>query len=188
MRTWVVDYVSTEEVYWQVPGDDVDLHNLPSRAFDSAREREKTEAIFNDYAKTHVVDPELNDRFAELGNDRIRRAPFRYYVRLPMLRIADMWLRPRTEMLPLNTRWWEYGDDTRACVIATLWGVLNLLFLLAAVMGVVRGPRPRLSRDDAVVRAVAVRVSGDDGKSRAALHPRMFSRGAGAGCSVVVGV
>ena len=143
MRTWVVDYVSTEEVYWQVPGDDVDLHNLPSRAFDSAPEREKTQAIFNDYAKTHFVGPELNARFAELATERIKRAPLRYYVWLPALRIADMWLRPRTEMLPLNTRWWEYGNDTRSSVVATLWGALNLLFLFAAVMGLVRGPRPR---------------------------------------------
>ena len=143
MRTWVVDYVSTEEVYWQVPGDNVDLQNLPSRAFDSAQEREKTQAIFDDYAKTHVVDPELNARFAELANERIKRAPLRYYVWLPALRIADMWLRPRTEMLPLNTRWWEYSDDTEGCVLATLWGALNLLFLFAAVMGLVRGPQPR---------------------------------------------
>ncbi len=143
MRTWVVDYVSTEEVYWQVPGDNVDLQNLPSRAFDSAQEREKTQAIFDDYAKTHVVDPELNARFAELANERIKRAPLRYYVWLPALRIADMWLRPRTEMLPLNTRWWEYSDDTEGCVLATLWGALNLLFLFAALMGLVRGPQPR---------------------------------------------
>ena len=61
----------------------------------------------------------------------------------PALRIADMWLRPRTEMLPLNSRWWEYADDTQDCVLATLWGALNLLFLAAAVMGVVRGPRPQ---------------------------------------------
>jgi hypothetical protein len=53
-----------------------------------------------------------------------------------------MWLRPRTEMLPLNTRWWEYANDTESGVLATLWGVLNLLFLFAAVMGLVRGPRP----------------------------------------------
>ncbi len=143
MRTWVVDYVSTEEVYWQVPGDDVTLQDLPSRAFDSAQQRETTQAIFNDYAKTHFVDPELNARFAELANERIKQAPFRYYVWLPALRIADMWLRPRTEMLPLNTRWWEYANDTESSVLATLWGVLNLLFLFAAAMGVVRGPRPR---------------------------------------------
>jgi len=143
MRTWIVDYVSTEEVYWQVPGDDVDLNNLPSRAFDDQQQREQTQAIFNDYRTTHFVGPELNARFAELANERVRRHPLRYYLWLPILRIGDMWLRPRTEMLPLDTRWWEYVDDPRACFIATLWGLLNVLFLFAAVMGVVRGPRPR---------------------------------------------
>ena len=54
-----------------------------------------------------------------------------------------MWLRPRTEMLPLDTRWWEYADDTQDCVLATIWGAINLLFVLAAVMGLIRGPRPR---------------------------------------------
>lgn len=143
VRTWVVDYVSTEEVYWQIPGDEFDFRLLPSRAFDSAQEREQTQAIFNDYSKTHVVDPALNARFAELADQRVARSPFRYYVSLPALRIADMWLRPRAEMLPLDTRWWEYANDTESCVLATLWGVLNLLFLFAAVMGVVRGPRPQ---------------------------------------------
>ncbi|MGO9518042.1 MAG: glycosyltransferase family 39 protein [Candidatus Korobacteraceae bacterium] len=143
MRTWVVDYVSTEEVYWQVPGDDVDLNNLPSRTVDDKQQREQTQAIFDDYRKTHFVGPELNARFAELASERIRRHPLRYYLWLPILRIGDMWLRPRTEMLPLGTRWWEYADDPRECIIATLWGTLNALFLFAAVMGVVRGPRPR---------------------------------------------
>ncbi len=142
MRTWIVDYVSTEEVYWQVPGSDVDFSLLPSRAFDSAQERQQTQAIFDDYAKSHFVGPELNERFDQLAETRIHRNPLRYYVWLPVLRSADMWLRPRTEMLPLDSRWWEYADDTQDCVLATLWGVLNLGFLLAAVMGVIRGPRP----------------------------------------------
>jgi hypothetical protein len=143
MRTWVMDYVSTEEVYWQVPGEDVDLGNLPSRAFDSEQQRAETQSIFDDYKKTHFVGPDLNARFAALAEQRIRQRPLRYYVWLPVLRMGDMWLRPRTEMLPLDSRWWEYEDDPPACVIATLWGVLNLLFLSAAVMGIVHGPRPR---------------------------------------------
>ncbi len=141
-KTWSADYVSTEEVYWEVPGDKVDLSLLPSRAFDSADERQRTQAIFNDYSNVLVINPELNARLMDLANERIRRNPLRYYVWLPALRIADMWLRPRTEMLPLNSRWWEYSDDTKDCVIATLWGLLNLLFIFAAVMGIVRGPRP----------------------------------------------
>ena len=143
VRTWAVDYVSTEEVYWVVPGDKVDLTLMPARAFDNANERAKTQAIFNEYAKILVINPELNARLMQLASERIRRHPLRYYLWLPTLRALDMWLRPRTEMLPLNSRWWEFSDDTESSVIATLWGLLNLLFIVAAVMGVVRGPRPR---------------------------------------------
>lgn len=143
VRTWAADYVSTEEVYWQVPDDKVDLSLLPSRAFDSPAEREKTQAIFDVYARTLVINPELNSQLTTLANERIRRNPLRYYVWLPALRVADMWLRPRTEMLPLDSRWWDFAGDMQSSVIATLWGVLNLLFIFAAVMGVVRGPRPR---------------------------------------------
>jgi Dolichyl-phosphate-mannose-protein mannosyltransferase len=142
VRTWVLDYVSTEEIYWQVPGSDVDIGLLPSRAFDSEQEHRQTQAIFDDYAQSRYVGPELNDRFERLALARIQRHRLRYYLWLPLLRSADMWLRPRTEMLPLDSRWWEYGDDTQDCVLATLWGALNLLFLFAAVMGVLRGPRP----------------------------------------------
>jgi len=142
VRTWIVDYTSTEDVYWQVPGSDVDTSLLPSRTFDSEEERQQTQTIFDNYAQSHFVGPELNERFDQLGRTRIQRNPLRYYVWLPALRIADMWLRPRTEMLPLNSRWWEYADDTQDCVLATLWGALNLLFVVGAVMGLLRGPRP----------------------------------------------
>ncbi|HKD85636.1 MAG TPA: glycosyltransferase family 39 protein [Terriglobales bacterium] len=143
VRTWAADYVSTEEVYWVVPGDKVDLSLTPSRAFDNAGEREKTQAIFNDYSKILVINPALNDRLMQLANERIERHPLRYYLWLPTLRSLDMWLRPRTEMLPLNSRWWEFSDDTESSVIATLWGLLNLLFVVAAVMAIIRGPHPR---------------------------------------------
>ena len=143
VRTWVADYVSTEEVYWQVPDDKVDLRPAAVARLRQPAERQKTQAIFDVYARTLVINPVLNSQLSDLANERIRRDPLRYYVWLPALRVADMWLRPRTEMLPLDTRWWEFADDTQSSVIAILWGALNLLFMLAAVMGVVRGPRPR---------------------------------------------
>ena len=143
VRTWAVDYVSTEEVYWEIPGEKVPLDALPARAFDNSRQRAETQAILDDYNKLLVVNPELNARLHHLATERIHANPLRYYFVLPMARSFDMWVRPRTEMLPVNTRWWEYADDTGDSVIATMWGVLNLLFLAAAVMGLVRGPRPR---------------------------------------------
>ena len=143
VRTWSLDYVSTEEVYWQIPGDKVDINNIPTRAFDTPEQRRQTQAILDDYHKILVVNPALNERLMELANDRIRANPLRYYVWLPALRSLDMWVRPRTELLPLNSRWWEYRDDMHDCVLATLWGMLNLLLLGAAMMGLIRGPRPR---------------------------------------------
>lgn len=142
VRTWIADFVSTDEIYWNIPGDPIDLHLLPSRSFDSAEQREKTEAIFRDYNKIGFVNPDLDARFGELANERVRRHPLRYYVWLPALRIADMWLR-RTEMLPVTSRWWEYRQDPHDFTVALLWGLLNLLFLFIAVMGAVLGPRPQ---------------------------------------------
>jgi len=143
VKTWSADYVSTEEVYWSVPGDKLDVIVLPARAFDNPQQREQTEAIANLYDKVLVVNPELNARLKRLAQERIRDAPLRYYVWLPILRTLDMWLRPRTEMLPLNSRWWEFANDTQSSIIAIAWGLLNLLFILAAIMGTIRGPRPR---------------------------------------------
>jgi len=143
VRTWAADYVSTEEVYWVVPGDKLNAAVLPSRAFDSAWQRRVTQAIIDNYNRVQVVNPAINAQFTHLANLRILHRPLRYYIWLPALRIADMWLRPRTEMLPLNSRWWEFANDPHSSILATLWGALNLLFVAAAIMGVVAGPRPR---------------------------------------------
>jgi 4-amino-4-deoxy-L-arabinose transferase-like glycosyltransferase len=143
VKTWAVDYVSTEEVYWQIPGEKVDLASLPSRAFDNEQQRAETEALLKDYARVMVVNPAINARLHQLARERIRSHPLRYYFELPALRSLDMWLRPRTEMLPLSTRWWEYSDDPRDSAIAAAWGLLNLLFVVAALLGALFGPRPR---------------------------------------------
>jgi 4-amino-4-deoxy-L-arabinose transferase-like glycosyltransferase len=135
VRTWIADYVSTEEVYWNVPGESVDPSKLPSRAFDSAGQREKTVAVFDAYNKDNQMTPELDAQFAELAAERIRARPLRYYLWLPALKIVDMWLRPRTELLPPDSRWYEFNDDTRWVVLAVGLGVLNLFYVGAALAG-----------------------------------------------------
>jgi len=143
VRTWAADYVSNEEVYWQVPDDEIDMSALPARACDNHQQCQQTANLIERYNKRLVITPQLNAGFEQLAQERIRQGRLRYYLWLPALRIADMWLRPRTEMLPLNSRWWEFADDTQSSIIATLWGLLNLLFVTAAILGVVRGPRPK---------------------------------------------
>jgi hypothetical protein len=62
----------------------------------------------------------------------------RYYVVLPLLRVADMWLRPRTEILPPDVRWWEFNDDWKRSAVAVGFGVLNLAYVGAALLALIR--------------------------------------------------
>lgn len=138
VKTWLADYVSVEEIYWNVPDFKISAGDLPSRAFDSPQQRQETQEIFHEYNTTEKISPALDARFATLAAQRIQNKPLRYYLWLPVARIADMWLRPRTELLPSDTRWWEFNDDP-AWLAATLFlGVLNLLYLAAAIGGFVR--------------------------------------------------
>ena len=138
VKTWMADYASVEEIYWPVPGDTVDADKLPNRAFDSEAQRQQTEELLADYNQTLHVTPELDARFAALAGQRIRHAPLRYYVWLPLVRIADMWLRPRTETLPSDTRWWEFNDDPKWSALAVALGIINLLYVGAALAGLLR--------------------------------------------------
>jgi 4-amino-4-deoxy-L-arabinose transferase-like glycosyltransferase len=138
MKTWIADYVSTEEIYWAVPGSELDVQQLPSRAFDSDQQREQTEQLLNDYNAVLHVTPELDARFASLAKQRIAQAPLRYYFWSPLVRIADMWLRPRTELLPSDTRWWEFDDDPKWSALAVAVGIINLLYIGIALLALVR--------------------------------------------------
>jgi 4-amino-4-deoxy-L-arabinose transferase-like glycosyltransferase len=139
VNTWIADYTSTEEIYWNIPGDTVDPNNLPSRAFDNAAQREQTLQLFEEYNQALNISPQMDARFGALANERIRAHPFRYYVLLPALKIADMWLRPRTELLPPDSRWYQFEDDAKWLVLAIGLGIVNLLYLGAAVAGFIRG-------------------------------------------------
>ena len=138
VRTWIADYSSVEEIYWQVPGAAVDAGKLPARAFDSEEQSQRTLQLLADYNQGFQVTPDLDARFAALAADRIHAAPLRYYLWLPLLRIADMWLRPRTELLPADSRWWEFNDDLKWSILAVTLGVIGLLYAAGAFAGLLR--------------------------------------------------
>ena len=54
VKTWIADYVSVQEIYWPVPGSDIDFSRLPNRAFDSAEQREGNHSgFFREYNEDH---------------------------------------------------------------------------------------------------------------------------------------
>ncbi len=141
VRSFAADFTSTSEIYWNGNSDRIDPANLPSRAFDDRAQYQQTLRLLQDYNATTTLTPELDARFAELGRQRAQSHPVRYYVGLPLLRLADMWLRPRIETLNVALRWWEYRRHPAESRIAIFYGALNLAYLLAAFLGALRWPR-----------------------------------------------
>ncbi len=135
MKTWILDFASTFEIYWNVDNDPMDMRLLPSRAFDSAAQREQTADLFNQYNAALTVDPALDARFGQLAAERERAHPWRSYLLLPLGRVADMWIRPRTEILNIELRWWQYSRHRAETRFATAYAGLNLSYILLAVVG-----------------------------------------------------
>jgi hypothetical protein len=140
-KTWMADFASTYEIYWNMPGDDVDIQSFPSRTFDGPGEYHPTLDLLTQYNGHDVLTPWIDAGFAALAAQRIRARPVRFYVTLPLLRLADMWFRPRVEMLNIELRWWQYGQHRAETRIAYVYGALNLVYLIAALVGVFYWPR-----------------------------------------------
>jgi hypothetical protein len=51
-----------------------------------------------------------------------------------------MWLRPRTEILPPDVRWWQFNDDAKQSFMAVGFGLLNLAYVVGALLALVRRP------------------------------------------------
>lgn len=140
-KTVCADFACTWDVYWNAGNDAIDIADLPSRAFDSRQQFVETRELIADYNQTDTITPAIDARFASLAAERVRAHPLRYYVELPLERLADMGLRPRTEMLWIELRWWQYSRHPRETVFAIGYAALNLAYLVAALAGFLKRPR-----------------------------------------------
>jgi len=93
-RTWTTDetnYHATDLVFH--PGNrDFDPRQLPDYAFDSQSERDQVQGLIDLYNETGNMTPDLSDKFRILAEERIKRNPLRFYLELPLKRVASMWL------------------------------------------------------------------------------------------------
>jgi 4-amino-4-deoxy-L-arabinose transferase-like glycosyltransferase len=134
-KSWLIDYASVEDVGFQVPGAAIDLGDIPQRAYNSEAQRAQVQRLLEQYNVNYQMTPELDRQFAALAEENIRLHPVRYYLLLPTARMADMWLRPRSEMMPLDTHFWRFEDDPHDSLCALALGALNLFYVAAAVAG-----------------------------------------------------
>lgn len=142
MKTWCLDFTSTYEIYWNMPGQPLDVTDLPQRAFDSPAQRAETEKLFADYRSDGMdMSPALDQRFAQLAQERIAAHPLRYYFWLPLGRVADMWFRPRIENLPIDFDWWVYSHHRAETRFSWFYFGLNAAYLLLGAIGLWLRPR-----------------------------------------------
>ncbi len=140
-KTWAVDFASTYEIYWNANNDLLPFNALPTRAFDSPAQYRETRDLFSDYNASLSLTPAIDARFAALADARARAHPWRVHVELPLLRVLDMWFRPRTEMLNIELRWWQYSLHHSETEFAAAYAALNLLYIVLAIAGIWRWPR-----------------------------------------------
>ena len=137
VKSWCLDFVSTYDIYWNVPDGPLEMSKLPGRAFDSPAEYVETAALAADYnSHGYKITREMDARFAWLADQRIAAHPLRSYVWLPLGRLADMALRPRVENLPIDLDWWAYAHHRAETRFSWAYAALNAAYLLLGLGGV----------------------------------------------------
>ncbi len=139
-KTVCADLVCTAEVYWAADDTTIGLDQLPSRAFDSAPQLRATQDLLAAYNRDTTITPALDARFRALADRRIAAHRLRYYLQLPLLRLADMWLRPRVELFNIDLRWWRYAAEGPDTILAWAFAALNAAYLALALAGACKRP------------------------------------------------
>lgn len=150
-RTWGADFTSTQNAYWNYPEDPINAADLPERAFDTPLQRQQTERLLQQAGYEGKLNPQVEAGFETLAQERIAAHPWRYYLLLPLARLVNMLFHPRTEMLPVAERWWQFNKHPAQTIFALAYAALNLAYFFAAIPGF----RSALKRERLLVLSMA---------------------------------
>jgi hypothetical protein len=140
--TWLERYRDVFSTIWAIGEDRMDVDALPSSAFDSPEEKARVADLIAQYNDSPGLDvsPEMDSQFADLARERTSRHPLRTYVRVPFERALTIWFTPRTELLPIDGKFFpvrSQWQDSHADVLVTgSFAVLGYLYVALAAGGV----------------------------------------------------
>jgi 4-amino-4-deoxy-L-arabinose transferase-like glycosyltransferase len=137
-KSWAIEFASTEQVYWNYDSAPIDIADVPARAFDTEEQYSRTAALLGEYNKETTATPALDAGFNALAGERIADDPVRYYVALPLARLVDMLLRPRSEMMEINLEWWRWGRHPGQTIFAAVYALVNLAYIVLGLLGLWR--------------------------------------------------
>jgi hypothetical protein len=165
--TWLERYRDVYFTVWKVGEERLDVDELPASAFDSPEEKARVADLIAQYDDSPELDisPEMDRQYAEIARERTRRHPLRTYIRAPFERALTIWFTPRTELMPIDGKFWpvrEQWEDSHADVLVTgSFAVLGYLYVALAVGGI----------------CVAWRARGGDTATGASLGPNLWGIG-----------
>jgi hypothetical protein len=139
--TWLERFRDVYFTIWAVGEDPMSVDDLPASAFDSPEEKARVTDLTAQYNESPEMDisPEMDRQYAEIARERTRRNPLRTYVRVPFERALTIWFTPRTELLPIDGKFFpvrEQWEDSHADVIVTGgFAVLGYLYVALAIAG-----------------------------------------------------
>jgi hypothetical protein len=141
-NTWMVRFRDVYISVWKLNEEPILIDDFPAAAFDSPQEKKRVAELFDQYNKSPTLDisPEMDRGFAEIARERTRRRPLRTYLWAPFGRALTMWFTPRTELLPIDGKFWpiqENWEDSHASFLTTLgFGLLGYLYPALALAGI----------------------------------------------------
>jgi hypothetical protein len=147
--TWLERYRDVYFTVWKIGEEHLDVDELPASAFDSPEEKARVAELIARYNNSPELDisPEIDRQYAEIARERTRRYPLRTYVRVPFERALTIWFTPRTELLPIDGKFWPLGEqweDSHADVLVTGgFAVLGYLYVALAIGGIWHAWRTR---------------------------------------------
>jgi hypothetical protein len=140
--TWLERYRDVYITVWQIGEEHLDVNDLPASAFDSLEEKARVADLIAQYNDSPELDisPELDRQYAEIARERTRRHPLRTYVLVPFERALTIWFTPRTELLPIDGKFWplrEQWEDSHPDILVTGgFAVLGCLYVALAIVGI----------------------------------------------------
>jgi 4-amino-4-deoxy-L-arabinose transferase-like glycosyltransferase len=140
--TWLERYRDIYFTVWALGEDRMDVNDLPASAFDSPEEKARVADLTAQYNESPELDvsPEIDRQYAEIARERTRRRPLRTYLHVPFERALTIWFTPRTELLPIDGKFWplrEQWEDSHADVLVTGgFAVLGYLYVALAIGGI----------------------------------------------------
>jgi hypothetical protein len=141
-KTWLARFRDVYISVWKLNEEPVVIDDFPASAFDSQEEKRRVTELFEQYNQSPTLDisPAVDREFAEIARERTARHPLRTYITTPLQWALSIWFTPRTELLPIDGKFFPISDSWEnsheSFLITALFGGLGYLYPALALAGI----------------------------------------------------